>query len=70
MEDVAYIIEKLITRPQKINAPFRILNVGKGSQTKLTDYLKEIEKFSIKGKINLLPYKLEIFMKLNQISII
>ncbi len=57
VEDVAYIIEKLITRPpKKINAPFRILNVGKGSQTKLTDYLKEIEKnLGIKGKINLLP---------------
>ena len=50
MEDVAYIIEKLITRLKKINAPFRILNVGKGSQTKLTDYLKEIEKnLGIKG---------------------
>lgn len=57
VEDVAYIIEKLIKRPpNKINAPFRILNVGKGSQDKLTDYLKEIEKnLGMKGKLNLLP---------------
>ena len=57
VEDVAHIIEKLIKQPPtKSNAPFRILNLGKGSQTKLTDYLKEIEKnLGIKGKINLLP---------------
>ncbi len=57
VEDVAYIIEKLIKRPPpKKNTPFRILNVGKGSQTKLTDYLREIEKnLELKSKFNLLP---------------
>ena len=57
VEDVAYIIEKLIKRPpKKNNTPFRILNVGKGSQTKLTDYLREIEKnLDLKSKLNLLP---------------